>query len=378
MVTAITQDGQPPRRERVVGWLSKVFKLNAAGLNWPRGVMFLDVVLVPLVVFWAIGYEQYLLSAVFGVLFAGLVDPGGGYGYRASRIAAFGLLGAAVTALGFGISADAWGWLVLAAFAVTLAAGLAAMFGAHRFVAALLLNVWFVVTLGIGVSFHHHANITSYTWAQVLAWAGGSALWIALTFVAWLVRGRQDRPRPVAELPADTSRQNATRALIMFAVIRAVALAGTVALAFGLNLSHGYWIPIATIVAMKPSLGQTTLIAGQRLAGTLIGAAAAVLLLLIPASETGIRLLAIEHGLEVVAIVILMHGAAIRFWNYALYCGAIAAGVLILVDLPQPSNYSAVGYRVLWTVCGVGIGLLVMLLAGLLARKPPRPTTQPV
>ncbi len=104
-------------------------------------------------------------------------------------------------------------------------------------------------------------------------------------------------------------------------------------------------------------------------------------LLLIPGSATGIRVVAIEHGLEIVAIVILMHGAALRFWNYAFYCGAIAAEVLILVDLPQPSTYSAVGYRVLWTVCGAGIGLLVMLLAGVLARrsgrKPPEPGARP-
>jgi Fusaric acid resistance protein-like len=377
MATATAPAEQPAPRGRVGSWLSKVFERNPAGLNWPRGVMFLDVALVPLVVFWAIGYEQYLLSAVFGVLFSGLADPGGSYGYRASRTAAFGLIGAAVTALGFGISADAWGWLVLVAFAVTLAAGLAAMFGVRRFVAALLLNIWFIVTLGIGVSFHQHAHLTSYTWAQVLAWAGGSALWIVVTFIAWLVRGRQDRPQPVAELPGDTARHKLTRPMIMFAVIRALALAGTVALAFGLNLSHGYWIPIATIVAMKPSLEQTTLIAAQRLAGALIGAAAAALLLLIPASETGLRLLAIEHGLEIVAIVILMHGAATRFWNYALYCGAIAAGVLILLDLPQPSNYSAVGYRVLWTLCGIGVGVLVMVFASLLARRTASAPSQP-
>ena len=56
-----------------------------------------------------------------------------------------------------------------------------------------------------------------------------------------------------------------------------------------------------------------------------------------------------------VALVLLMHGAAVRFWNYAFYTGAIAAGVLILMDLPQPSSYSAEGYRVLWTLCGVAI-----------------------
>ncbi len=154
-----------------------------------------------------------------------------------------------------------------------------------------------------------------------------------------------------------------------------------VALAFGLNLSHGYWMPIAALAAMQPSLQQSTLTAAQRLADALIGAAAAALLLLIPASETGLRLLAVEHGLAIVALVILMHGAAIRFWNYALYCGAIAAGVLILVDRPQPGSYSAVGYRVLWTLCGVAIGVLVMLLAGLLARRtartpPERPAQQ--
>ena len=51
-------------------------------------------------------------------------------------------------------------------------------------------------------------------------------------------------------------------------------------------------MPIAALVAMKPSLEQTTLVGVQRVAGALIGAAAAVLLLLIPASQHGLRLLA--------------------------------------------------------------------------------------
>ena len=170
-----------------------------------------------------------------------------------------------------------------------------------------------------------------------------------------------------------------TRPMIMFAVIRAVVVGGTVALAFGLNLPHGLWIPVAATVAMKPSLEQSTLVAAQRVIGTVIGAVAAAPLLLIPASEHGLRLFAISRGLEVVVIVILMHGFAIRFWNYALYCAAIAAGVLILLGLPEPSNYAAEGYRILWTLCGVAIGVLVMLLAGLLARRKtrPEPAAQP-
>jgi hypothetical protein len=60
---------------------------------------------------------------------------------------------------------------------------------------------------------------------------------------------------------------------------------------------------------MKPSLQQTTLVGAQRLVGAMIGAAAAVLLL-IPASE---------H----------------------------------VLDVPQPANYGAEGDRVIWTLCGV-------------------------
>jgi hypothetical protein len=352
--------------------LSKVFELNPAGLNWPRAVAFLDAAMVPLFVFWAIGYEQYLLSAFFGLLFAGLADPGGGFGHRAVDVAAFGLIGAGVTALGFGIGADAWGWLVLAAFAVTLAGGLAAAFGARRFVNALLLNIWFIIAIALESGLHDAGHVTSYSWAQVLAWTGGAALWILVSFFWWLIRGRADSPRLFSELPGDTTRRKLTAPLILFAVIRALVIAGTVALAYGLDLSHGNWITIAAIIAMKPNLEQATLVSAQRLVGALIGAAVASLLLLVPAGEHGLRLFAVERGLEVVALILFMHGVAIRFWNYTLYSAAIATAALILVDLPQPSDYSAEGYRVLWTLCGVGIGLLVMLLTGLLAKRAPR------
>ncbi|MFF9207626.1 FUSC family protein [Streptomyces sp. NPDC014791] len=375
---ADTSGRQPPPAQggKAATWLSRVFEVSPAGLNWPRGVMFLDVALVPLIVFWAIGYEQYLLSAVFGLLFAALEDPGGSYRSRAWHIALFGLIGAGVTALGFGIGGQDWGWMALTAFVVTLAAGLMVAFGTRRFVNALLLNIWFIIALALGFGLHDSAHITSYAWAQAVSWAGGSLLWIVITFLWWLSHGRRDRPQPVAELPGDTARRKLTRPMIMFAVIRALVMFATVALAFGLNLDHGLWMPIAAMVAMKPSLEQSTLVAAQRLAGALIGAVAAALLLLIPTSEHGLKLFAVTRGLEMVALILFMHGAAIRFWNYAYYCAAIAAAVLILLDLQQPSDYAAEGYRVLWTLCGAGLGVLVMLLAGLLGKRAAKRTTK--
>jgi hypothetical protein len=325
--------------------------------------------LVPLVFYASYGYEQYLLSTAFGAIFGLITDPGGPYRRRVTRMAVFGLLGGGVTALGFALGSSAWGWLVLLTFAITLLCSMAVVLGVHAFVAGLLLNIWFVIAIGVESNLHQQTHTQSYVWAQVLAWAAGAALWIVVTFIVWLIRRRDDVPQPVAEIPNDTTPRKLSRPIIALSLIRALALAGAVALAFGANLSHGVWLPIATAIAMRPSFEQSTVMAVQRLIGALIGAVAAGLLLLIPSNEHGTRLLVISIALQAVALVLLMHGAATRFYNYAVYTAAIAAAVLTLEDLTQPSNYSAEGYRVLWTLVGVAIGAFVMLLAGLLAKR---------
>ena len=350
--------------------MAQVFALEPQGFNLPRAIVVLAVFLVPLIVLGAIDKEQYFLSAAFGALFVGLVDPGGAYGYRVTRMAAFALMGAAVTVLGFWIASAAWGWVVLVSFAVTLAAGLTVKFGAHRFVAGLLLNIWFLIAIALpaGYTLDH---VTSYTWAQALAWLAGAALWIAVTWVGWLARGRKDRPQPMPEIPGDISPRELTRPLVAYAVLRAVALAIAVAIPFGLQLPNADWMPVAALVAMKPSLAQSALIGEQRLAGAFIGAVLAALVLLTIDNRV---------ALEVIMIVVFTLGGAIRYVNYALYCAAIAAGVLIGMDLPHPSDLAAEGRRVLYTFIGVGIGVLVMLVANLLAKRSapaPPPAARP-
>jgi uncharacterized membrane protein YccC len=196
-----------------------------------------------------------------------------------------------------------------------------------------------------------------------------------------LIQGRKDRPTPFPELPGDTSPRELTPPLIAFAVLRALGLAAATAIAFGAGLSHADWTPIAALVAMKPSLDQTTLVGEQRVAGALIGAIAAALLLLIPANVHGVNLVSVTDALELVVIVLFIHAASIQFWNYALYTAAIAAGVLLAAGLPNPSSYSAEGERVLWTLIGVAIAVLVMLIGDRLgkrsAKAPPEAASQP-
>ena len=211
-----------------------------------------------------------------------LSDLGGDYGSRVPRMAIFAVAGALLTALGFGIGGGAWGWVVLAVFVVTVLAGLAVKYGLHRFVAAYLLNVWFIIALGLptllsfslpGLS--KSGLLHAEPWQQALAWLVGSAVWIVVTFIMWLARGRVTAPQPVAEIPGDISPRPLTRPIISFAVIRAAAVSATVAIAFGLQLPSAYWMPVAAIIAMKPSLQQSTFVAEQRVAGTVVGAAVA-------------------------------------------------------------------------------------------------------
>ena len=135
-------------RDRV----AKVFELNPKGVNVPRAVLVAGSLLVTLVVMTAIHQQRYFLSVAFGILFVGLCDPGGDYIYRLRGMALVGLIGAMLTALGFGIGGEAWWFVVLATFVVTALGGLAINFGVHSFVAGILLNVWFLLTLSATAS----------------------------------------------------------------------------------------------------------------------------------------------------------------------------------------------------------------------------------
>ena len=349
--------------------LAKVFEAKWQAFNLRRGVRVLVILLVPLIVLAAIGQEKYWIGVSFGALLVGLADPGGDYAYRVSHMAVFAVIGALLTVLGFGIGRQAWGFAVLATFVITLLAGLAVKFGLHRFAAAIILNVWFVVVLTLPGAFQLD-HIHTSGWAQALAWLAGAALAIAYTGIVWLVRGRTAQPQPAAELiPGDTAPVPLTRPVILFAVIRAAAVSIAVAVAFGLHVTDADWMPIATIAAMKPDLEQSTLAAEQRLAGAILGAAVAALFLLTVHNK---------YALEAVIIILGALAGSIRTVSYTLYTAATAGFVLIAADLPHPSNLAAEGRRVLFTFIGVGIAVVVMFLASLLQKRtakkaPPSP-----
>ncbi len=351
-----------------MGHYSKVFAVNRDGFSPTGGIAIGGVLLTIWLAISQLNEQKYLITVVFAVLMTTLSDPGGSFGRRARAMSVFGIAGALITALAFFIGTQGSGFVVLALFVVTLLAGLAVKFGLHRFTAAMLLNVWFVLAVGLPISYRA-AHIHTTSWDQALAWVIGSAVWITLMGVVWLLKGRKWTPAPIIDVPGEPGAPVAlTRTIVLFAGIRALALAGSAAIAFGLHQPNADWMVIATLIAMKPSLEQSRLVGLQRVAGAAIGAVVAIPILLVVHDKV---------ALEAIIILLAAVGASLHGVNYAYYTAAIASAALVAADIPHPTDYAAEGRRVLFTFIGVGIGVLVMFVADRLQKYHAAPTSEP-
>jgi len=249
--------------------------------------------------------------------------------------------------------------VVLAVFVATVLSGLAINVDLHALVAGVLLNVWFVITLSAAAG--HPAAVSTHPWNQALAWLIGAAIAIALITALWLLRDESRRGRSwLPEIPDDVPPVKLSRPIVLFVLIRAIAVSGAAAIAFGLQLTDADWMPISTLVAMKPTLQQSTLQGIRRLAGTALGAAIAAVLLVTVSSP---------RALEEIIIAFMGVGVSIYAVNYALYTAAIAGAVLIALDLPHPGNLAAEGRRIFYTFAGIAIAIVVMFLASLLQKR---------
>jgi len=70
--------------------------------------------------------------------------------------------------------------------------------------------------------------------------------------------------------------------------------------------------------------------------------------------------------LLLLAVVLAALGTAVRS---SRLCAAVAATVLVATDLPHPTNLAAEGRRVAFTFIGVGIGVVVMLIANVIQKR---------
>lgn len=346
--------------------IADILRGDWSKLNWLLGAVFACTMAIPLVVLAALGLEVYWLSVWFGVLFVGLSDPGGSLGTRSTQVAIFAFIGAVFTAWGVWVGGEGWGLVSVSAFVVVLASGLALHFGVRRFVTGALLSAWFLIAISLPPGYAA-AGITLDPARQALAWLIGAALWLVVSSVVWFVAGRSGPQPPLtAEFPVDTDTIPITRPVVAYAVLRALAVGGAVAIAFGLEVPNADWMPIAALIAMKTNLQQSTLAAVQRVVGTILGAVIAVVLLLTVDNP---------HVLGAAVLACALLGGAMRTVNYALYTMAMAGAALIAMDIADPTDLATEGRRILFTLVGVAIAIGITVLASWLQRHAAAPAT---
>jgi hypothetical protein len=354
----------------VFAWIASLFTLNRSKFHPVVGVIVTVILVMSLLVLRALGHEELGLSFSFGLLFTAITGVAGG-GTQATRVRWSGtvaLVGTLLTALGFILGGASWTLVTLAVFVSTLLSYFAVVYGRRGALSGTLLNAWFVIALSIPFGLHKSPR---EAWAlagpQALAWLAGGALWLVLAWVIWLVqRARQQQSSSVtpSQTPQVTAPPRLSRPLITFSLLAAAAVGLATAVAWGFDLSNADWMPIAAIVAMKPSPAASAYASGQRVAGAILGGLLAGLLLSAVHDTT---------LLEVVIVLFVAVGITLHEVNYAHYYTCISVAVLTALALPHPGNLSVIWERVLWTLVGVAIALGVTFLAGLIShREQPR------
>ena len=116
-----------------------------------------------------------------------------------------------------------------------------------------------------------------------------------------------------------------------------------------LSMQNAYWILLTIVVIMRPGYALTRERFKQRLYGTLIGGAVAVVLVLLIRSR-------IFYGTLAVIFLILAHSMIQR--NYKTAAAFITLNVVFVYSLLRSNLLEVIEYRVLDTVIGAGLAFL--------------------
>jgi uncharacterized membrane protein YccC len=126
------------------------------------------------------------------------------------------------------------------------------------------------------------------------------------------------------------------------------AIAVSMALADGLHLPHGHWLPITVMFSLRDSYGDTVERVAKRIGGAIVGATVAALAL------------AMAPG-RVTLIVLVFTGAALGFAlasvNHTYWVTFGTPVTMLLIDFTDPLGWKAATWRIALTAAGGGIAL---------------------
>ncbi|MCU1222288.1 MAG: putative integral rane protein [Edaphobacter sp.] len=182
------------------------------------------------------------------------------------------------------------------------------------------------------------------------------AVWSGVEFRAaadrWTVlASRNDRPTAKAGW-ADALRANWTRESVMMRHALRIGVVGglDVALIRAMNLQHGFWLAMTSIIVLQPYGSGTLRRSVQRVGGTIAGGVLAALL------AAGIHSVG---GIIAVITVTSVLTLATYAVDYAWYCFFLTP-TFVLMSLPHLRDWHYAGVRMETTVIGALVAVLAM------------------
>jgi uncharacterized membrane protein YccC len=157
-----------------------------------------------------------------------------------------------------------------------------------------------------------------------------------------LLAGGAAQLRETARDPAAPAFRHAVRLAVLLPVAELLSRE--------LPWQRGYWVPLTTVVVLKPDYASTVQRGIARIIGTGLGIVAAGVLVA-EARPTGL-------GLVVAVAVTAWASYAVFASSYALYTFALTALVVLLISTGDPRPLSAVADRGLDTLLGGAIALI--------------------
>lgn len=158
-------------------------------------------------------------------------------------------------------------------------------------------------------------------------------------------------PGEVREVAATVGTHlNRDSPILRHAVRLACAIAAGMVIAGFADIAHGYWIPLTIAMVLRPETAHTYTRCVGRIAGNALGivAASVVTVLLHP---TGVAAAAFAVVFLAVAYVVARVG-------YVALSAALAATVVLLIDVAGSADAAAIGDRLLATLIGGALAVL--------------------
>ncbi|MDE1171821.1 MAG: FUSC family protein [Verrucomicrobium sp.] len=214
-----------------------------------------------------------------------------------------------------------------------------------------------VIALLLATNFPSYGEMGAARSVAILA---GGALQVGVLLLLWRFlgisrRGPEEGGMPVPPQPWREAWAEFRQSWVFTSVAfrYALRLALTLMLAIGLarylGLQNGYWLPMTTLLVLKPDFYRTYAMGVQRSVGTLLGVGLASVIAewLAPGPEAAMGL-AVGFGLLVYAL---------QKVNMVLFCMMLTSYVVFLISLTGMAEGEVTVHRLINTVLGCGLAM---------------------